>query len=164
MHYRAFLHCDGIDVSFRVNCSATQFSLNATDHIPLRIGDSAIAVGYVAMDKPFSWSGSLGGSFASIHTALPKATNVHNLAYFHNDEYIIQGVIQLPGMSGGPVANGKGLTGLVHIRGTDTLAVAGVVPLDYIKKCIRTKLGNSSPQITCPADDTIVSISIFAQQ
>ena len=48
----------------------------------------------------------------------------------------MQGVVQLNGMSGSPVANGNGLTGLAHSKGDAGVSVSGVVPLNLIKRCL----------------------------
>jgi hypothetical protein len=135
----AYTHCNGIDVAFIEFCSRTGFSLDANYHVPLRMNDEATAVGFVDVDKPFAWTSSFGGTFNAYNSTLnhsdPKMKIISH--YFHVEEFVMQGVIQLPGMSGCPVANGKGLTGLAHFKGNELhAAVSGVIPMHLIKGCI----------------------------
>jgi hypothetical protein len=78
------------------------------------------------------WSGTLAGK-----TQFNATTDGIE---FRRDEYLFQGVAEIPGMSDGPTANGNGYTGVVHgnhLYKESLLSHARVIPFDSIvRECI----------------------------
>ena len=123
-------HCPNVDVAIYAGCPPNNFALDANEHAPLRIGDESSAVGFVfeSTEAVFRfWWGHLGG--------MKGKTELSDNVKFLGSEYLFQGVAQLEGMSGGPVVNGIGYTGLVHGNynfPAQKVSLAYVIPFDVI--------------------------------
>jgi len=134
----SFIHCAGYDLALYTGCPVTDGLLDIENVADIRLGDSAVAFGYVienGIPLERGWEGTLVGKLGVSQglTAFRGVTNaIYNLA-----EYFLSGM-QLPGMSGGPAANGCGYLGLAHAKRTDVHHSAFIIPAPVIQECIVT--------------------------
>ena len=134
--------CPDLDVMLYKKClDQDRVFINITASARLRIGDDAVAYGYVNGGVERVLSGVFTGRASSKEGQhLKGADNVIIGQY----EYLIGG-IQYDGMSGAGAANGCGYLGVVHAR--DSVSnVAVVVSASELKQCItknKNKLKNA---------------------
>jgi hypothetical protein len=134
--------CPDMDVVLRLpNCRDEKYALDADFYLPLRMGDVATTVGYVAVPSgsvALMWSGHLSGLMSQKRTAISSSGKIIEI---RADEYLF-GANELTGMSGGPSANGNGFTGIVHATYNKDSELGGiplatVIPFGAIvRECI----------------------------
>jgi len=155
--------CPNVDVAIFSGCPPSKFALDANKHVPMRVGDESSAVGFFFESKEpvfRFWRGYLGG--------MKGKTEVSNKINFLASEYLFQGVAQLKGMSGGPVVNGIGYTGLVHGNydySAEKVSLAFVIPFDLIvSDCIskiETNFRDKFSDIQSCPETTILTVPEF---
>ena len=130
-----FAVCHGTDVMFYRGCPAEGSKvLNISVSAELRMGDRAVALGYLHFhDKsiPRSWDGTLLGRTGEKRENEYLNGNTH--VPIHEDEFILNGV-QIAGMNGGGCLNSYGYLGMVHAIDTNNQAV--VLPNYRIMSCL----------------------------
>jgi len=134
----SFIHCAGYDLALHTGCPVTDEVLDIENVADIRLGDSAVAFGYVienGIPLERGWEGTLVGKLG-ISQGLAAFRGVNN-AIYNLAEYFLSGM-QLPGMSGGPAANGCGYLGLAHAKRTDVNHSAFIIPAPVIQECIVT--------------------------
>jgi len=135
--------CPDIDVQIFFDCPKNN-AINATGHTALRIGDTASTFGYINLGNNSVaryWTGVLAGQLGA--RMMDKNTNTTFLA----EEYLFGSVAELFGMSGGPTANGKGYTGIVHgnYMEKNSVQMAIVLPFSIVlSRCISVLLLNTT--------------------
>jgi hypothetical protein len=137
----SFIPCPGFDLAVRANyCPLddenVKHLLDITDIANIRLGDEAVAFGYVyegneAVDR--GWSGTLMGKLG--FTIIKPAFSGSNNTTFNKEELLVSGA-QYPGMSGGPAANGCGYLGLAHAKRKDHEYSAVLMPANIIHECL----------------------------
>jgi hypothetical protein len=129
---------ENLDVMFwPPGCPASGSALNVSATYALRIGDEASAAGFISQNHKYIerfWAGRVAGKNDDLTQLELSDVQVK----FRADEYVFVGA-QLKGMSGAPVANGLGYTGMAHgiTFPTTGLQFAMVIPFEAIDECIR---------------------------
>lgn len=153
--------CEGIDAALIIGCPLLSTVLNISSSARLRLGDEAVAFGYVDPDTPRAWNahamGEVGSRSEGKHFDGPEQIR------YDNDEFLLSGH-QMAGMSGAASANGCGYLGMVHAKSNLSLVtMAVVIPARKIHKCSIQNQERLSRLGDCPAINDIVNLptSIF---
>ena len=144
--------CSPIDAVIIAGCPDKYIQvINASQSVPLRMGDAASTFGFVNYSGNMIdryWSGFLSGKLGDTGKIGDGVDSPRALPH----EYIFQGVSQVEGMSGGPTVNGCGYTGMAHARESRSYIVpnALVIPAQDILNCAMHYRSHLSVLGNCP--------------